>query len=123
MPHDDDALSELAERPQVADDGEVPEMPQQLPRECCQLFANRLMAVTPTPIRDAPEATPEGVRSGLLLHHPVSLAGHRPVMGEPQQVEGPGPGPRLAVVGRRRVSAVRTPEIDPKDYPRPVDLG
>src|SRR5579864_6309414 len=48
-PHDDAALSELAERPQVADDGEVLEVPQQLPRECCPLFANRFMAVTPTP--------------------------------------------------------------------------
>jgi hypothetical protein len=59
LPHDDDALSELAERPQVADDGEVPEMPQQLPRECCPLFANRFMAVTPTPIRDALEGAPD----------------------------------------------------------------
>src|SRR4029077_19757596 len=110
-PHGNDTVSEVVECPVVSGDTEIPKVPQQLPLECCPLLANRLMPIPPTPIRDALERAPEAVRCGLLLHHPVSLAGHGPVVGEPQQVEGPRPRPRLAV-GRRRISAVGTPKID-----------
>jgi hypothetical protein len=71
---------EIAERSQVADDGEVPEVPQQHARGCCPLLRNWFMPVLPAPFRDALESPPKAVRSSLLLHHPKSLAGDGPVM-------------------------------------------
>jgi len=49
------------------------------------------MPMKATPIRDALETAPEPGRGGLLLHHPMPLAGLGPVVGEAQQVEGAGP--------------------------------
>src|SRR3984893_18151445 len=56
--------------------------------------------------------SPKAVCRGLLLHHPISFAGHGPVMSEAQQVEGVGPGARIAAVGRHRNPPVRSPEIN-----------
>jgi len=91
-------MAKVAERSQVADDGEVPQMPQQLASECHPLLTHWFMPVLLTPLRDALERAPEAVCGGLLLHHPESLAGYRPVMSEAQQVEGVGPGARISVI-------------------------
>src|SRR5208283_1163783 len=90
-PRTDDTDREVVKRLVVSGDTEVPKVPQQLPLECGPLVANRFVPIAPTPIRDALERAPEPIRGGLLLHHPVSLAGLGPVVGEAQQVEGPRP--------------------------------
>jgi len=106
-------MAKVAERPQVADNGKIPEVPQQLPLECRPLLANWFMPVSAAPLSDAFESAPEAVRGGLLLHHPKSLAGRGPIVGEAQQVEGVGPGACIAVVvGRCRVPPVRSSEIN-----------
>ena len=102
----------LVKRPEVSGDTEIPKVPQQFPLECCPLLANWCM-----PVRRHQSATPlsarrKPVRGGLLLHHPVSLAGPGPVVGEPQQVEGARPGPNIAVFRRCQRSPVRSPEIN-----------
>ena len=63
-------------------------------------------------LRDALESAPKAVGGGLLLHHPVSLAGHGPVMSEAEQVEGARPGTCLTVCIERRSSPVRPSEIN-----------
>ena len=107
-----DSEAKAAQRPEVSGDTKIPKVPQQLPLECCPLLANRFMPVSPTPVRDALESPPEAVSRRLLLHHPVSLAGLRPVMGEPQQVKGAGPGVHIAVIRRRQAPPVRSPKVD-----------
>src|SRR5215831_17908073 len=105
-------MAKVAECSQVADKGEVPEVPQQLAPECCPLLANWFMPILLTPFRDALESAPKAVGGGLLLHHPKSLAGHGPVVSEAQQVEGAGPGAQVAVVKRRRNPPVRPSEVN-----------
>ena len=104
-------MAKIAERPQVADDGKVPKVPQQFAPKRCPLLWNWFMPVLPTPFRDALESAPKAVCGSLLLHHPKSLAGHGPVMGETQQVESAGPGASIAVIVVR-CSPVRPFEIN-----------
>jgi hypothetical protein len=52
-------MAKVAERPQVADEGKIPEVPQQLPLECCPLLTNRFMPVLAAPLRDALERAPK----------------------------------------------------------------
>src|SRR6202035_1182391 len=96
----------------VSGDTEIPKVPQQLPLECDPLLAYRLMPITPAPVGHALERTPEAVLRGLLLHHPVPLAGLGPVVREAQQVERAGPGPSVAVAGGRLGPLVRSPEVN-----------
>src|SRR5580704_17226269 len=106
-------MTKVAERSQVADNGKIPEVPQQLPLECRPLLANWFMPVLPAPFRDELESSPKTACGSLLLHHPESLAGHGPIVGEAQQVEGVGPGARIVVVvGRHRTPPDRSPEIN-----------
>src|ERR1700719_4319121 len=74
-----------------------PKCPSSL-RLSAVLLANWFMSVLATPLRDTLERSPKAVCRGLLLHHPISFAGHGPVMSEAQQVEGVGPGARIAAV-------------------------
>src|SRR6516165_10955781 len=108
-------MAKVAKRSQVADDSEVPEVAQQLTPKCCPLLANRCMPVMAAPFRDAPECPPKAVCCSLLLYHPISLAGHGPVVGEAQQVEGVGPGARIAVVVERG----RNPPVRPSKFNQP----
>ena len=97
----------------VSGDTEIPKVPEQFPPECCPLLANWFMPMVPTPDRDTLESAPKAVGSGFLLHYPVPIAGLGPIVGEAQEVEGVGPGSRIAVsVGRRRNPPVRSPKID-----------
>ena len=57
-------MVKVAERPQVADHGEVSEVPQQLAPECYPLLADWFMPVLLTPFRDALESAPKAVRGG-----------------------------------------------------------
>jgi hypothetical protein len=52
-------MAKVAKRSQVADDGEVPEMPQQLAPECRPLLAGLVHAGTAGTMRDALESAPE----------------------------------------------------------------
>src|SRR2546430_15391555 len=65
------------------------------------------MPVSAAPVRDALESAPKAVCRGLLLHHPVSLARHGPVVSKAQSV-----GPRAGIAIRRRNPPVRPPEIN-----------
>src|ERR1700747_3631521 len=106
-------MAKVAERSQVARNGKIPEVPQELAPECCPLVANWFMPIYLTPFRDALESAPKAIRGGLLFHHPKSLAGHGPVVSEAEQVEGIGPGAGIIVViGRHQNSPVRSAEIN-----------
>src|SRR5215472_18519010 len=111
-PHCNDSVAEVAQRPEVSGDTEIRKVPQQLPPQCCPLLRNRFVPVSLTPVCDTLESAPETVRRGLLLHHPISVAGHGPVVSEAQQVEGLGPGAHVAVVKRRRNPPVRSSEVN-----------
>ena len=107
-------MAKVAQRLGVSGYAEIPKVPQQLPPECHPLLANWFMPVLATPIRNVFESAPKAVCGGLLLHHPKSLAGPGPIVGEAQQVEGVGPRARIAVVvvGRLQNPPARPPEIN-----------
>ncbi len=95
-------MAKVAEGPQVADNGKILEVPKQLPLECCPLLANWFMPVLATPLRDALESTPKPVCGSLLLHHPISLAGHGPIVGEAQSTSKSSGDVKHSHFGRNR---------------------
>src|SRR5215471_21121900 len=93
-PRANDPVVEVVQRWGISGETEIPVVPEQLPPKCNPLFAHRLMPLIPAPVSDALECPLEAVSRSLLLHHPVSLAGFRPVVSKAQQVEATGPTER-----------------------------
>jgi hypothetical protein len=92
-------MAKIAEHSQLADKGEVPEVAQQPVPECYPLFAHLLM-----PVLRHHSAVRLRVRrkwsAAVFCYHPKSLVGYGPVVGGARQVEGLGPGARIAVIVR-----------------------
>jgi len=93
----------VAEQPQVTNDAAVHEVSEQLPLERLPLLVHRPVPVDLAPYGGVLDGSSKTVGSSLLLHHPVPLAGHVPVMGETQQVERLRPVPVDAITRWRRV--------------------
>src|SRR5215468_1500466 len=91
LPRTAGVIPERTEGPQVPDDAVVRVVTEQLSLECLPLLAHRLVPVGLAPSGDVLDGSSNAIGGSLLLHHPMPLAGHGKVVGEPKEVERPGP--------------------------------